>query len=150
MFPHLSLQTHPFIFGFILVGLLSLLVSGPWIPYITTAMNLRSGLITPVVINERTNVSHRGTSMRGVEQFQNIFYGEDTSGANRFALPVPYMPPPGTVIDATGPGAVCPQRMGEEALPFTSPVTNVSENYLSLRIARPASIKAPAKLPVMI
>ncbi|KAL8721303.1 MAG: hypothetical protein Q9181_007741 [Wetmoreana brouardii] len=46
----------------------------------------------PIVRDVRTGVSYRGTFSNGVEQFQNIFYAEDTSGSNRFAPPVPYMP----------------------------------------------------------
>lgn len=85
----------------------------------------------------------------GTEHFQTIFYAEDTSGANRFAPPVPVRPARGAVIDATRPGAWCPQATGD-VLPFTSRVTNVSENCLSLRIARPRGTKAAARLPVMV
>ncbi|KAJ4423946.1 hypothetical protein N0V82_001374 [Gnomoniopsis sp. IMI 355080] len=84
-----------------------------------------------------------------VEHFQNIFYAEDTSGQNRFAPPVPTRPVKGSVIDATLPGAWCPQGTGD-VLPFTSRVTNVSENCLSLRIARPRGTQADANLPVMV
>ena len=35
-------------------------------------------------------------------------------------------------------------------LPFTSPITNVSENCLSLRIARPSDTNPSAKLPVLV
>ena len=143
-------QSHPFIFGSIAVALLSLFVGGPWQPYLTAILSIRSSSVAPVVMNTRTNVSYRGTSVRGVEQFQNIFYAEDTSGGNRFAPPVPYTPSPGTIVDATAPGAACPQGAGAAPLPFTSPITNVSENCLSLRIARPAGIKVSAKLPVMV
>lgn len=85
----------------------------------------------------------------GVEHFQNIFYAEDTSGQNRFAPPIPTRPAKGSVIDATLPGAWCPQGLGD-VLPFTSQVTNISENCLSLRIARPGGTQADAKLPVMV
>lgn len=85
----------------------------------------------------------------GVEHFQNIFYAEDTSGQNRFAPPIPTRPAKGSVIDATAPGAWCPQGLGD-VLPFTSQVTNISENCLSLRIARPGGTGADAKLPVMV
>lgn len=85
----------------------------------------------------------------GVEHFQNIFYAEDTSGQNRFAPPVPTWPAKGSFIDATLPGAWCPQGLGD-VLPFTSQVTNISENCLSLRIARPGGTRADAKLPIMV
>lgn len=104
----------------------------------------------PYVRNARTQISYRGTSTNGIEHFQNIFYAEDTSGSNRFSPPVPYTPSPGTVVDATVAGAWCPQALGPTLLPFTSPVTNVSENCLSLRIARPSGTDASAKLPVLV
>ena len=104
----------------------------------------------PIVINARTAVSYHGISTNGIEHFQNIFYAEDTSGANRFAPPVPYTPPRGTIVNATAAGAWCPQGVGPAPLPFTSPITNVSENCLSLRIARAAGTTASAKLPVLV
>lgn len=104
----------------------------------------------PIVHNTRISVSYRGTSANGVEQFQNIFFAEDTSGSNRFAPPVPYVPPPGTTVDATAAGAWCPQGIGGPPLPWTSPITNVSENCLSLRVARPTDIDASARLPVLV
>ena len=104
----------------------------------------------PYVTNIHTNVSYQGTSTDGIDHFQNIFYAKDTSGPNRFAPPVPYQPPRGTVVDATALGAWCPQAVGAAPLPFTSPITNVSENCLSLRIARPSGTAASAKLPVVV
>lgn len=85
----------------------------------------------------------------GVEHYQNIFYAEDTSGENRFAPPVPYQPSKGSIVDATLTGAWCPQGTGD-ILPFTSHVTNVSENCLSLRVARPRGTRQDARLPVMV
>lgn len=113
------------------------------LPNLITASN-------PIVHLTRTGVSYRGTSSNGVEQFQNIFYAEDTSGSNRFAPPIPYIPPRGTTVDATAAGAWCPQGVGGPPLPWTSPITNVSENCLSLRIARPSNIDASARLPVWV
>ena len=108
----------------------------------------------PLVTNPRTGVSYRGTATNGTEHFRNIFYAEDTAGANRFAAPVPYTPPRGTVVDATAAGAWCPQGVGAAPLPFTSVVTNVSENCLSLRIARVAGaglgVGPGARLPVLV
>ncbi len=104
----------------------------------------------PLVYSTRTRVSYRGTISNGVQQFQNIFYAEDTSGSNRFAPPIPYIPPPGTIVDATAAGSWCPQGVGAAPLPWTSPITNVSENCLSLRIARPSDIDALARLPVLV
>ena len=104
----------------------------------------------PSVKNSHSGVTYQGTSANGVEHFQNIFYAEDTSGANRFAPPVPYMPSPGTIVDATTAGAWCPQGTGAAPLPFTSPITNISENCLSLRIARASGTDASMRLPVLV
>lgn len=104
----------------------------------------------PIVKNAQNQVSYHGVTENGIDQFHNIFYAEDTSGPNRFAPPVPYTPPPGTVVDATTPGAWCPQATGGPPLPFTSEITNVSENCLSLRIARISGTEQTAKLPVLV
>lgn len=104
----------------------------------------------PIIHSARTGVSYRGTFSNGVEQFQNIFYAEDTSGSNRSVPPIPYVSPPGTIVDATAAGAWCPQGMGGPPLPWTSPITNVSENCLNLGIARPTDTDAAARLPVLV
>ena len=104
----------------------------------------------PVVKNELLNVSYHGVSSSGVEHFYNIFYAEDTSGLKRFAPLERYIPPTGSMIDASAPGAFCAQGMGQAAFPFTSPVTNISENCLSLRITRPKGTQAGYKLPVIV
>lgn len=103
---------------------------------------------TPLVTNNANGVSYRGTSANGVEQFQSIFFGQPTSGERRFAPPQPYAPPNNTTIIATAPGAACPQIFAGNI--FASAVTNVSEDCLSLRIARPAETSAADKLPVMV
>lgn len=105
----------------------------------------------PEVYDEARDIRYIGShsAMGGVEHFQNIFFAEDTSGRNRFAPPVPYTPPPGSVVDASKPGAWCPQGTGD-VLPFTSYITNVSENCLSLRVARSRGTEASAKLPVLV
>ncbi|KAI4203002.1 MAG: hypothetical protein LQ350_002219, partial [Teloschistes chrysophthalmus] len=114
-----------------------------WLSNLVNAAN-------PIVRDIRTGVSYRGTSSNGVEQYQNIFYAADTSGSNRFAPPMPYMPAKGTLVDATAAGAWCPQGVGGPPLPWTSPITEISENCLSLRIARPSGINPSAKLPVLV
>ncbi|KAL4786416.1 Alpha/Beta hydrolase protein [Aspergillus varians] len=52
-------------------------------------------------------VRYEGTTANTVESFLNIRFGEDTSGANRFAPPRPFTPPPGTIVNATNAGAAC-------------------------------------------
>ncbi len=104
----------------------------------------------PFVTNKATSISYQGTSADGVDQFQGISFGEDTSGANRFAPPKPYLPPHGTVVQATARGAACPQaRKG--VVPPMSDVEYQSEDCLNLRIARPAAIsRSRGPLPVMV
>jgi hypothetical protein len=102
------------------------------------------------VVDSARDITYLGSlSPAGIEHFQNIFYAEEPTGQRRFAPPVPTKPVKGSVIDATKPGAWCPQATGD-ILPFTSRVTNISENCLSLRIARPAGTRKNAKLPVAV
>ncbi|KAL4927486.1 Alpha/Beta hydrolase protein [Aspergillus undulatus] len=105
----------------------------------------------PRVIDTKREVTYIGSRGRSsaVEHFQNIFYAEEPTGPRRFAPPVPTNPEKGSVVDATKAGAWCPQGTGD-ILPFTSRVTNISENCLSLRIARPRGTKGDAKLPVVV
>lgn len=114
-----------------------------WIPSVPTLGP------SPVVVDQARDITYIGSRAPGVEHFQNIFYGQDTSGVNRFAPPVPVAHAAGSVVDATQPGAWCPQGTGD-ILPFTSVITNVSENCLSLRVARPEGTTHDAGLPVMV
>lgn len=104
----------------------------------------------PRVVDDKHAISYTGHYENEIEHFQNIFYAEDTSGPDRFAPPVPLEHPPGTVIDATTMGAFCPQGVGGPPLPFQSPITNISENCLSLRVARYRGTTSKAKLPVLV
>ncbi|KAL7622116.1 hypothetical protein AAE478_007618 [Parahypoxylon ruwenzoriense] len=108
-----------------------------------------SGETSAIVIDHTREITYIGSGSNGVEHFQNIFYAEDTSGKNRFAPPIPVKHDKGSFIDATQSGAWCPQGTGD-ILPFTSRVTNISENCLSLRVARPRGTAPDAKLPVMV
>ena len=104
----------------------------------------------PIVFNANTGISYQGSSAGGVEQFQNIFYAEDTSGINRFAPPVPYLPTRGSTVQATASGAACPQPSQRSSIyPFGSEIPDQSEDCLSLRIARPAHYASNKSLPVM-
>ncbi|PLB55452.1 alpha/beta-hydrolase [Aspergillus steynii IBT 23096] len=104
---------------------------------------------TPIVVDPVRNITYLGSQSSGVEHFHEIFYAENPSGERRFAPPVPVKPTKGSIIDATRPGAWCPQGTGD-VLPFTSQVTNISENCLSLRIARPSGVSKNARLPVVV
>lgn len=136
-------------FGALGIGLIAIFLQ-PTQEALVSILNYQ-GLNSPIdVFDPELEVRYVGKrAASGVEHFQNIFYAEDTSGPNRFAPPVPVRPVKGSVVDASLPGAWCPQGLGD-VLPFTSQVTNVSENCLSLRIARPGGTHADAKLPVMV
>ncbi|KAJ5706967.1 alpha/beta-hydrolase [Penicillium malachiteum] len=103
----------------------------------------------PTVHDSSRDITYIGSVLGDVEHFQNIFYGEEPTGPRRFASPIPVNPPGGSVIDATKAGAWCPQGTGD-ILPFTSRVTNISENCLSLRIARSRGSTSDQKLPVVV
>ncbi|OTA63162.1 alpha/beta-hydrolase [Hypoxylon sp. EC38] len=119
------------------------------VDYYNVRLPLPSAVEPVLVVDHAQNLTYAGSCLDGVEHFQNIFYAEDTSGKNRFAPPVPIKHEKGSFIDATQSGAWCPQGTGD-ILPFTSKVTNISENCLSLRIARPKYTTPDAKLPVMV
>lgn len=108
---------------------------------------------TPVTVTDiRQNLTYQGFSDYGVDQFLNVRYGQDTSGANRFKHPVAYQYPSGTTIDATKAGASCPQNTltSLAGSSFNSGVYQLSEDCLNLRVARPAGVEANAGLPIMV
>ena len=110
---------------------------------------LQTTAAVPFVTNYHTGVSYQGTSANKVEQFKNIRYAEDTSGANRFAPPIPYLPRRGSTVYATVDGDACPQRAEPLSFfPFLSIIEKMSEDCLNLRIARPTHLHKP--LPVML
>ncbi|KAK4189739.1 putative lipase precursor [Podospora australis] len=108
-----------------------------------------SVLANPTVTLSKTKVTYRGTTVGSVEHFQNIRFAHDTSGQRRFAPPEPYTPAEGTEVDATAPGAACPQSKAAIP-PFFVETPNISEDCLTLRISRPAGTTAKDKLPVVV
>lgn len=107
-----------------------------------------SASASPTVTNPSTGVTFEGNLSSGIESFFNIRFGEDTSGANRFALPVAFEYPPKTVVNASTFGADCPQAVTTGL--FATEITTMSEDCLTLRIDRLENTTADAKLPVMI
>jgi hypothetical protein len=104
-----------------------------------------------VYLGGSDQVRFEGTSANNVESFLNIRFGEDTSGKNRFAAPKPYAYPPGSVVNASQPGAACPQQKVPIAgLAVFDNVTHISEDCLTLRVDRPAKTSPKDKLPVMV
>jgi len=115
------------------------------IPFITVALAKK-----PTVTNEVTGVSYEGVESNGVEEFLAIRYGHDTSGEARFKPPQAYSPPAGIAVDASVAGPACPQpKIPLRGDPYTI-VNNMSEDCLTLRIARPATHVKASKLPVMV
>lgn len=105
----------------------------------------------PVVTDTGLNVTYHGTGIDSVESFLNIRFAEDTSGENRFAAPKPFTYADGTIVNASAPGAACPQqKVPVQGFSVFSNVTNVSEDCLTLRVDRPANTTADAKLPVLL
>lgn len=96
-------------------------------------------------------LTYVGSERNGVELFQGIPYAHDTSGENRFKPPRLYTPAPDSVIRATKPGPACPQPLGVLFPPLgLGNITDVSENCLSLNVARPKPHGEYRKLPVMV
>ncbi|KAE8322827.1 lipase [Aspergillus sergii] len=103
----------------------------------------------PTVTDPARDIKYLGSYSLGVEHYQNISYAEAPWGKRRFAPPIPFQYARGSVVDATLPGAWCPQGIGD-VLPFTSRVVNISEDCLSLRVARPTVTRNDARLPVLV
>lgn len=115
----------------------------------------------PTVRDVAKNITYQGIDRNGIEVFLGIHYGQDTSGANRFKPPVPYVPSPGSVLSAQSFGPACPQDLTSNlsSFPFAvSDVTEISEDCLHLNIARPKTAATGGEyavgngtgLPVMV
>lgn len=105
----------------------------------------------PTVLDTTNNITYVGlrTVNGTVEKFLNIPYGADTSGAGRFANPQPAVIAPGSVVNASAQGPVCPQ-VSSGGFQYQTNSTWFSEDCLRLKVARPAGAKAGDKLPVMV
>ncbi|KAL9617562.1 MAG: hypothetical protein Q9160_007632 [Pyrenula sp. 1 TL-2023] len=103
------------------------------------------------VFDRKAGVLYYGSTTNSIEQYHNIRYAHDTSGERRFAPPEPFVPPPGTTVDASSPGPACPQ-FKDGLPPFFSETHRISEDCLNLRIARPAALNltTSSKLPVVV
>jgi len=104
-----------------------------------------------VATNSDYDVRYEGFERNGIEVFLNIKYGQDTSGANRFKPPRPFVPVAGTTYNATSSGPACPQSYGQWNVPLTlGNITSISEDCLNLNVARPKLNATTEKLPVMV
>jgi carboxylesterase type B len=103
-----------------------------------------------IVSDTAATIKYAGLADSDIDVFLGIPYGQDTSGANRFKPPRPYIPAPGSTLDATKPGPACPQQLGQLFPPLALlNVTEVSEDCLNLNIARPKLV-GDDPLPVMV
>ncbi len=110
---------------------------------------LTSVVADPIVTIKESKVTYRGAIKGPVEDYHNIKFAQDTSGARRFAPPEPYTPPEGSEIDATAPGPACPQ-IKTAIPPFFAETPDQSEDCLHLRVTRPTGTTAGDKLPVVV
>lgn len=111
---------------------------------------LSQTLATPFVTDPTQNISYQGIiSSPGIETFLNIPYGKDTSGSLRFAPPEPFLPPSGSIVNATTEGPSCPQKAGGGFL-YSTNVTYMSEDCLNLLVARPSNVTEGKRVPVMV
>lgn len=105
----------------------------------------------PSVTDPSTHITYKGKSSNNVESFLNIRFGQDTGGANRFLHPKPFSYPNATVVNASAPGAACPQqKVPVPGFQAFQNVTNVSEDCLTLRVDRPAGTGSGDGLPVFV
>ena len=105
----------------------------------------------PIVHDDTRDATYTGIVQDRVENFFGIPFGQDTGGENRFKPPKPYVAEPGSAIDATSRGPVCPQPKTAVAAPFyLSNYTSVSEDCLLLNIYRPIGTDPDAKLPILL
>lgn len=111
---------------------------------------LRAAAAAPTV--SAGGISYVGTTSEGVESFLNIRFGQDTGGQNRFKKPVYYSYPDGTIVNASTPGAACPQALGNPLPEFEGiygNVTSISEDCLTVRVTRPLGTSKLSGLPVI-
>lgn len=120
-------------------SLLSLLALG------TTALEYRAA--APTVVDTAHNVSYVGlrTVNGTVEKFLNIKYGT----AERFSNPELVTFAPGSVVNASAQGPVCPQVESDGSM-YNTNSTWFSEDCLRLKVARPTGVKKGDRLPVMV
>jgi hypothetical protein len=117
---------------------------------LTLIMQVQCMLANAATVDDVKNkVRYHGTSVLGVEHYQNIKYAHDTSGDGRFSPPISYKSPPSSEVAATSPSVACPQS--KAALPpFFAETDEISEDCLTLRIVRPAGTISSNRLPVVV
>ncbi|CAN8106047.1 unnamed protein product [Discula destructiva] len=111
------------------------------------AVGATASAAAPTVIDTAHNVSYVGVhTVNGtVEKFLSIRYGV----AERFANPELAAVAPGSVVNASAQGPVCPQVTSGGNI-YNTNSTWLSEDCLTLKVARPAGVKKGDNLPVMV
>lgn len=107
----------------------------------------------PSVVDSELDVTYEGLYRNDIEVYLGISYGQDTSGQNRFKPPQPYVPTSGSTVAAQSYGPSCPQWYGPGSWypPWViDNYTSISEDCLTLNVARPSGVAAGANLPVMV
>jgi carboxylesterase type B len=120
-------------------------------PLLQLALLIRGAQCTLSVVDQQHSVTYNGLERNGIEVFLNIPFGRDTSGSNRFKPPRPFVPEPGSTINAQSLGHSCPQQTGEVlGLLALANITDISEDCLNLNIGRPKGCSCDSRLPVMV
>lgn len=110
-----------------------------------------SAISVPRVVDQKHDVTYNGLERNGIEIFLGIPYGQSTGGKNRFKPPKRHVMAPGSTVNATSYGPACPQQLGQWLPPITlGDITEISEDCLSLNVARPRGTRAKDQLPVMV
>ena len=129
-------------FTMFLTPLLTLLL---YLPVLISAQS------PPSATDKAHNITYYGARFNGIESFQGIRFGQDTTGSNRFRHPKPFTYQNNSVVDATKPGAACPQNTVQTFLGITQNETvSLSEDCLNLLVVRATGTKQNANLPVMV
>jgi hypothetical protein len=97
---------------------------------------------TPSAYDSKNDVTWRGIYRTGPEVFLSVPYGQDTGGDNRFKPPQAYVPDRGSTIQAVADGVACPQDVDV--------MRKMSEDCLSLNLARPSKTTSKDRLPVLV
>ncbi len=121
------------------------------LPFLLSLASLVLGQGAPRATDQSHNIVYSGAAFDGIESFQGIRFGHDTSGVNRFKHPTAFTYQNDSTVDATQPGAACPQNTVQTFLGITQNETvSLSEDCLNLLVVRAGGTKQDAKLPVMV
>ncbi|KAF9889508.1 hypothetical protein FE257_007218 [Aspergillus nanangensis] len=135
----------------------------PLLALCSSALAVPAKRAVPTVSIASPSATIVGSSVLGVDRFNNIPFAQQPTGSLRLKPPQPLESPLGTV-EATGLSRSCPQFFfptnntefpgsvtGQLLnIPLFQTVTNAGEDCLGLNIRRPAGTTADSKLPVLV